>query len=53
MGWLEAVILGIVKEALANGRPELARSWMAVHLASVEAWLERALEPASNGAASA
>jgi GntR family transcriptional repressor for pyruvate dehydrogenase complex len=41
-----------IYEALENGRPELARSWMAVHLASVEAWLERALEPAGNAAAS-
>jgi FCD domain-containing protein len=29
-------------DAIENGRPELARAWMAVHLASVEAWLELA-----------
>jgi GntR family transcriptional regulator, transcriptional repressor for pyruvate dehydrogenase complex len=31
-------------DALARHRPDLARAWMAVHLASVEAWLELALE---------
>jgi GntR family transcriptional repressor for pyruvate dehydrogenase complex len=35
-------------EALEHGRPELARSWMTVHLASVEAWLELALEGESS-----
>ena len=33
-----------IYEALECGRPDLARAWMTVHLASVEAWLESALE---------
>jgi GntR family transcriptional repressor for pyruvate dehydrogenase complex len=39
-----------IYEALARGRPDLARAWMTVHLASVEAWLESALEPADGPA---
>lgn len=35
-----------IYEALERGRPDLARAWMTVHLASVEAWLESALQPA-------
>jgi GntR family transcriptional repressor for pyruvate dehydrogenase complex len=35
-----------IADALEHRQPELARAWMAVHLASVEAWLERALEAA-------
>ena len=34
-------------DAIEHRRPELARAWMAVHLASVEAWLELALESGS------
>ena len=32
-------------DAIERGSPELARAWMAVHLASVEAWLRQAVEP--------
>ena len=35
-----------IADALEHHQPELARAWMAVHLASVEAWLEQALETA-------
>jgi GntR family transcriptional regulator, transcriptional repressor for pyruvate dehydrogenase complex len=31
-------------DAIEHRQPELARSWMTVHVASVEAWLELALE---------
>jgi DNA-binding FadR family transcriptional regulator len=34
-----------IYEALEQRRPEMARAWMTVHLASVETWLESALEP--------
>ena len=33
-----------ILNALEHRRPELARAWMTVHVASVEAWLEQALE---------
>jgi GntR family transcriptional repressor for pyruvate dehydrogenase complex len=38
-------------DAIERGSPELARAWMGVHLASVEAWLRQAVEP-PRGAAS-
>jgi GntR family transcriptional repressor for pyruvate dehydrogenase complex len=31
-------------DAIERGSPELARAWMAVHVASVEAWLRQAVE---------
>jgi GntR family transcriptional repressor for pyruvate dehydrogenase complex len=34
-----------IYEALAHHQPEMAQAWMTVHLASVETWLESALEP--------
>jgi GntR family transcriptional regulator, transcriptional repressor for pyruvate dehydrogenase complex len=37
-------------DAIERGSPELARAWMAVHLASVEAWLRQAVEPARGSA---
>jgi GntR family transcriptional repressor for pyruvate dehydrogenase complex len=36
-----------IYQALERGRADLARAWMTVHLASVEAWLESALDPAA------
>jgi GntR family transcriptional repressor for pyruvate dehydrogenase complex len=36
-----------IYRALERGRADLARAWMTVHLASVEAWLESALDPAA------
>jgi GntR family transcriptional repressor for pyruvate dehydrogenase complex len=35
---------GAIADAIEHGKPELARAWMSVHLASVEAWLELALD---------
>jgi GntR family transcriptional repressor for pyruvate dehydrogenase complex len=44
-----------VCDAIERGSPELARAWMAVHLASVEAWLRQAVEapggPSEDGVA--
>ena len=34
-----------IADAIEQRRPEVARAWMNVHLASVEAWVELALEP--------
>jgi GntR family transcriptional repressor for pyruvate dehydrogenase complex len=34
-----------IADAIAQGRPEVARAWMTAHLASVEAWVALALEP--------
>jgi DNA-binding FadR family transcriptional regulator len=42
-----------IHEALEHRRPDLARAWMTVHLASVEAWLETALQPTGDEASSA
>jgi GntR family transcriptional regulator, transcriptional repressor for pyruvate dehydrogenase complex len=36
-----------VCDAIERRSPELARAWMTVHLASVEAWLRQAIEPPS------
>jgi DNA-binding FadR family transcriptional regulator len=33
-------------DAIERGSSELARAWMTAHLASVEAWLRQAVEPA-------
>ena len=37
-------------DAIERRSPELARAWMAAHIASVESWLRHALEASRDGA---